>query len=94
MGNAVTAEVEKERGHRKVRTGVVVSDRMNKTVVVRIERIKMHPKYKKYIRVWKKVKAHDEENTCREGDRVQVIESRPLSKDKRWRVMKIVRRAE
>ena len=90
----VATNVQKQRGVRKIRTGVVVSHKMDKTVVVRIERIKMHPKYKKYIRVWKKVKAHDQNNTCQTGDRVQIIESRPLSKDKRWRVTKIVKSAE
>ena len=77
-----------------MRTGVVVSNKMDKTVVVRIERIKMHRRYKKYIKVWKKVKAHDEGNTCREGDVVEIIETRPLSREKRWRVMKILKRTE
>ena len=88
------APAENKRGHRKVRSGVVVSDKMDKTVVVRIERLKMHAKYKKYIKAWKKVKAHDERNDCRAGDQVQIIESRPTSKDKRWRVMKIIKRAQ
>jgi len=85
---------ERVRGHRKVRSGVVVSDKMDKTVVVKIERIKMHKKYKKYLRSWKNVKAHDEQNQCRVGDQVQLIESRPLSKHKRWRVSKVIQRAE
>lgn len=89
----VSAAAEKKRGNRKTRTGIVVSDKMDKTVVVRIERIKMHQRYKKYIRVWKKVKAHDEKNECRTGDHVKIIESKPLSKDKRWRVSGIVKRA-
>ena len=68
MEQAAETKTGKKRGHRKVRSGVVLSNKMDKTVVVRIERIKMHPRYKKYIRVWKKVKAHDKENACREGD--------------------------
>ena len=88
-----TAKTEK-KGSRKVRTGVVVSDKMDKTIVVRMEGLKQHPKYKKFIRVWKKVKAHDEGNACRVGDLVQVIETRPLSKDKRWRVMKVLKKAD
>ncbi len=84
---------EDKRGNRKVRTGVVTSNKMDKTVVVRIERKKMHAKYKKYVRIWKKVKAHDEGNACRVGDEVQIIESRPLSRDKRWRVNKVLKQA-
>ncbi len=94
MENAVSTRADKPRGHRKVRTGVVVSDKMDKTIVVRIERIKLHRKYKKYTRVWKNVKAHDQENSCRTGDLIQIIETRPLSKDKRWRLLKVIRRAD
>ncbi len=95
MEQAAAGEVMQDRrGHRKVRTGVVVKDKMDKTVVVRLERTKLHARYKKYIRVWKQVKAHDKDNSCRVGDKVQLIESRPLSKDKRWRVHKVLRRAE
>jgi len=94
MEQAAETETGKQRGHRKVRSGVVLSNKMDKTVVVRIERIKMHSRYKKYIRVWKKVKAHDKENACHEGDLVQIIETRPVSKHKRWRVTRIIRRAE
>jgi len=83
-----------KRGNRKVRTGVVVGDKMDKTVLVRLERTKLHARYKKYIRVAQRVKAHDKDNSCRVGDKVQLIESRPLSKDKRWRVHKVLRRAE
>jgi len=90
----VAGKDEEKRRYRKIRTGVVVSDKMDKTVVVRIERIKQHPKYKKYIRVWKKVKAHDQDNSCRVGDLVQLTETRPLSKDKHWRVSKVIRRVE
>jgi small subunit ribosomal protein S17 len=93
MVNPQQAQLKKERGHRKVRTGIVMSDKMDKTVVVRIERTKMHRKYKKYIRVWKNIKVHDEENTCKKGDVVQLTETRPLSKDKRWRVTSVLRRA-
>ena len=91
---AIAAPAPERRKLRKVRTGLVVSDKMDKTVVVRIERIKMHAKFKKYIRVWKTVKAHDEANSCHAGDQVQIVETRPRSKDKRWRVTKIVKRAE
>jgi small subunit ribosomal protein S17 len=82
-----------ERRIRKVREGVVVSDRMQKSVVVMIQRTVMHPKYKKYLRRRTKVKAHDERNECRVGDRVLIMESRPLSRDKRWRVSKVIERA-
>ena len=82
------------RGRRKTRTGRVVSDRMNKTVVVTVERLVQHPLYKKRIRRRSKLYAHDEKNTCRLGDTVRVIEARPLSKLKRWRVLKIITRAK
>lgn len=83
----------KTRGLTKERSGLVVSDRMQKTVVVSIERTVMHPKYKKYLKRRTRVKAHDEGNQCRVGDRVLLVESRPLSRDKRWRVSKILDRA-
>lgn len=83
----------KTRGLTKERSGLVVSDRMRKTVVVSIERTVMHPKYKKYLKRRTRVKAHDEGNQCRVGDRVLLVESRPLSRDKRWRVSKILDRA-
>ena len=67
--------------------GVVVSDKMNKTIVVKVARVKAHPKYKKRFNVSKKYKVHDEKNQYKEGDKVQFIETRPLSKDKRWRVV-------
>ncbi len=73
--------------------GIVVSDKMDKTVVVQVERLTMHPRFKKYIRRRKKYKAHDEQNACRTGDRVLIIESRPLSKDKRWRVLATLEKA-
>jgi small subunit ribosomal protein S17 len=81
------------RGLRKERSGVVISDRMQKTVVVLVERTVMHPKYKKYLRRTTKVKAHDESNQCHVGDRIMIVECRPLSRDKRWRVSKILERA-
>ena len=80
-------------GLRKERSGVVVSDRMQKTVVVSVERTVMHPKYKKYLRRRTKVKVHDEGNRCRVGDRVLIVECRPLSRDKRWRVSRVIERA-
>ena len=82
------------RGLRKERTGVIVSDRMQKTVVVTVERTVTHPKYKKILRRRTNVKAHDETNQCRVGDRVLIAECRPLSRDKRWRVSKILERAK
>jgi small subunit ribosomal protein S17 len=83
-----------ERGLRKERIGVVVSDRMHKTVIVSLERTVMHPKYKKYLRRRTRVKVHDESNQSRVGDRVMIVECRPLSRDKRWRVSKILERAK
>jgi len=81
------------RGKPKTREGVVVSDKMHKTVVVTIERLVQHPKYKKYLKRRTRVKAHDEENRCGVGDRVLIAESRPLSHDKRWRVQAILAKA-
>jgi small subunit ribosomal protein S17 len=80
------------RGRRKVREGIVTSNRMQKTVVVSIERTVMHRKYQRYLRRRTRVKAHDEKNACQLGDRVLIIESRPLSREKRWRVCKVLRR--
>jgi small subunit ribosomal protein S17 len=79
-------------GLRKERTGLIVSDRMQKTVVVSIELTVMHPRYKKILRRRSKVKAHDESNQCHVGDRVLIVECRPLSRDKRWRVSKVLER--
>jgi small subunit ribosomal protein S17 len=79
---------------RKVREGLVVSDKMDKTVVVAVETRKIHPLYKKSIRVIKKYKAHDENNACKIGDKVKIVETRPLSKEKRWRVMGIMSKKE
>jgi len=82
-----------ERATRKTRVGLVVSDKMQKTVVVAIERRVPHPVYGKMVTRTKRVKAHDEENTAKAGDTVRIAETRPLSKDKRWRVVEIVERA-
>ena len=81
-----------ERKLRKVRQGIVVSDKMDKTVVVAVERKVPHKLYKKSINTTTKVKAHDDTNECRVGDTVRIVETRPLSHDKRWRVEKIVAR--
>ena len=83
-----------ERNLRKTRVGKVVSDKMDKTVVVAIEDNVKHPLYKKIIKNTVKFKAHDESNECRIGDRVLVMETRPLSKDKRWRVVEIIEMAK
>jgi len=83
----------RERGKRKTLTGVVWSDKMDKTVTVMVNRLVLHPVYKKYIRKRKKVKAHDEKSECRIGDKVLLIETRPLSKEKRWRVKQVIARA-
>jgi small subunit ribosomal protein S17 len=82
------------RGYRKVREGLVVSDKMDKTVVVEVEDRVKHPKYGKVIRRTKKYKAHDGANECGVGDRVVLMETRPLSATKRWRVSKILERAK
>jgi len=79
---------------RKVLTGKVVSDKMDKTVVVAVETLVRHPLYQRTIRRTKKFKAHDEENSCHTGDKVRMMETRPLSKEKRWRVIEILDRAE
>ena len=79
-------------GERKSREGVVVSDTMQKTRVVRIERVFRHPKYERVVRMSKKLKAHDEANESRVGNRVLIEETRPLSKEKRWRIRKILSR--
>ena len=83
-----------ERNHRKTRVGKVVSDKMDKTVVVAIQDNVKHPLYKKIIKNTIRLKAHDENNTCGIGDRVLVMETRPLSKDKRWRVVEIIEKAK
>jgi len=82
-----------DRNSRKTRIGKVVSDKMMKTVVVSIERRVQHPVYGKMVRRTKKLKAHDEQNEAKTGDTVRIMETRPLSKDKRWRVVEIIERA-
>jgi small subunit ribosomal protein S17 len=82
-----------DRASRKTRTGLVVSDKMEKTVVVSIERRVQHPVYGKMVRRTKRLKAHDEANDAKTGDTVRIMETRPMSKDKRWRVVEIVERA-
>ena len=82
-----------ERGKRKTLIGVVSSDKMDKTVVVMVNRLVLHPVYKKYVRKRTKVKAHDERNECHIGDKVLLVETRPLSKEKRWRVKEILEKA-
>ncbi|MBM4284778.1 MAG: 30S ribosomal protein S17 [Deltaproteobacteria bacterium] len=86
--------MEKQRGVRKTRVGVVVSDKMDKTVVVEVKRLVAHPLYKKIIRRRKKFKAHDPQNVCGIGDKVLIEETRPLSRDKRWRVKQILEKAQ
>ncbi len=81
------------RGRRKVRRGIVVSDKMQKTITVKVERQILHPMYKKFIKRSKTFFAHDEENTARIGDFVQIVETRPLSKNKRWRLDSIITRS-
>ncbi len=83
-----------ERARRKTLVGVVVSDKMEKTVVVAVERVVAHPLYGRRMRRTERYKAHDAENTARVGDRVEMMETRPLSRDKRWRVTSILQRAE
>ncbi len=80
-------------GERKTREGVVVSDAMQKTRVVKIERVYRHPQYQRVIRMSKKLKAHDEENTSHVGDRVLIEETRPISKEKRWRIRQVLTKA-
>ena len=82
-----------ERNLRKTRVGRVISDKMDKTIVVAIEDNVKHPLYKKIVKRTYKLKAHDENNECQVGDKVRVMETRPLSKDKRWRVVEIVEKA-
>ena len=82
------------RNYRKVREGLVVSDKMDKTIVVRVDSAKPHPRYKKVVRRSQKIHAHDEQNQCGVGDRVQIMETRPLSATKRWRVVQILERAK
>ena len=83
-----------ERGTRKTQVGVVVSDKMDKTVVVKVARLVKHPVYNKYMKRSVKYKAHDNDNICKIGDKVLIVETRPLSKDKCWRVRQIIDRVE
>ena len=83
----------KTRGMKRQANGIVVSNKMEKTVVVQVERLVKHPMYKKYIRRRNKFMAHDGDNACRIGDRVEITESRPLSKSKKWRVSRIIEKA-
>ena len=85
---------ESTRNERKTRVGTVVSDRMDKSIVVAVERRKAHPIYGKQVAQTKKLHAHDEENQAKVGDTVRIIETRPLSKTKRWRLVEIITRAE
>lgn len=87
-------EAEKAKKTKRVLTGVVVSDKMDKTIVVQISSRKLHRLYKKYLTVSKRVKAHDENNDAHQGDTVQVVEARPMSKEKRWRLSEIIERAK
>jgi small subunit ribosomal protein S17 len=93
MAEQVKAQ-EQQRGQRKERVGLVVSSAMDKTITVVIDTPKRHPLYKKAIKRSKKYKAHDEENQCNVGDLVRIVETRPLSKTKRWRLLEIVKRAD
>ncbi|MEI7810218.1 MAG: 30S ribosomal protein S17 [bacterium] len=86
MATKVKKEIKEEKG--KTLKGVVVSDKMDKTVVVSVSRFVKHPKYGKYYNTTKKYKAHDEENACKIGDKVEIVETRPISKDKKFKVVK------
>ena len=94
MPDSVVHGETMERNRRKVRVGKVMSDKMDKTVTVQIERLVQHPTYKRYIRRRKMYSIHDEENTCRVGDTVRFMETRPLSKNKRWRLVEVMERAK
>ena len=83
-----------ERNMRKTRVGIVSSDKMDKTITVKVETNVKHPLYGKVVKQTKKLKAHDDNNECRIGDRVRVMETRPLSKDKRWRLVEIIEKAK
>lgn len=85
---------EQVRNLRKTRVGVVLSDKMDKTITITVERKVKHPIYGKFVKKTKKYHAHDEKNDCREGDVVKIMETRPLSKSKRWRLVEIIERAK
>jgi small subunit ribosomal protein S17 len=82
------------RGNRRTIQGIVVSSKMDKTIVVRAERLVKHAAFRKYVRSYQKYKAHDEQNSCKVGDKVLIVESRPLSRDKRWRMREILEKAK
>jgi small subunit ribosomal protein S17 len=92
--NVVAESTEEERARRKVREGLVVSDKMDKTVVVTVEDRVKHPLYGKVLRRTSKLKAHDEQNQCGTGDRVLIMETRPMSASKRWRVISVLEKAK
>ena len=94
MSTPATQDSTQQRGYRKVREGLVVSDKMDKTVVVAVEDRFKHPLYGKVVRRTSKLKAHDEQNSAGVGDRVLVMETRPLSATKRWRVVEILEKAK
>ena len=88
------SEMAENRGMRKARTGIVVSDKMDKTIVVKLSTRVKHPLYSKYVNKTTKIKAHDENNECGIGDTVKVMETRPLSREKRWRLVEIIEKAK
>ena len=88
------SEMAQNRGMRKTRVGIVVSDKMDKTIVVKLSTRVKHPLYSKYINKTTKIKAHDENNECGIGDTVKVMETRPLSREKRWRLVEIIEKAK
>lgn len=88
-----TVEAESDRGTRRVEVGIVVSDVRNKTITVAVSHLIKHPRYGKYLNRSTNLHAHDEKNEAKKGDRVEIVETRPLSKQKRWRLVKIVERA-
>src|SRR5437660_10697195 len=94
MSENVQTQPQAERGRPKSRIGVVVSNKMTKTVVVRVERRMKHGKYGKYMTEKKKYKVHDEKSECKPGDQVRIVETRPMSKEKRWRVAEILVKGE
>ena len=94
MAEDTTEQTEEARNRRKLRTGVVSSDKMDKTVVVTINNLVRHPMYGRILKRSKKLKAHDEANDAHTGDTVEIMETRPLSKDKCWRVIRVIERAK
>jgi small subunit ribosomal protein S17 len=88
-----TVEADADRGTRRVETGIVISDVRNKTITVAVSHLIKHPRYGKYLNRSTNLHAHDEQNEAKKGDRVEIVETRPLSKQKRWRLVKVVERA-